>query len=347
MEAIVRRILAGLGAPDLVDQLGERLPPSDLQSLLLAVMRRRAARATAPGLLALAERVRLFRPSPVDARRFHALDGAAFAAAAGFEAVALAPVAPLGLDAVLGRIDPNNVLTALRSAQVVGDPTSSLAIEAARRRRAARTAEPVRLCTSQQTVRLQPLKHPDHTPHFRLFALVTAGRAAASFGFERAALAEHLRVQLDLLRRLGELGYRFDDVEVTVSDTEVVRALRERGLPLPPAIADVEGELAALRDGPAATAVRRLARMATDVVAPLAAEWPAVRFRIDGGRLHAVEYYAGPCLHVTARDRDGAEMLLGDGGLVPWTAALLADDKERFFASGLGLELVAKKFGPA
>jgi hypothetical protein len=35
-----------------------------------------------------------------------------------------------------------------------------------------------------------------------------------------------------------------------------------------------------------------------------------------------------------------------DGGLVPWTQALLADRKERLLASAIGTEAVCKLFAP-
>ncbi len=49
-ELIARRVARQLGVEDLVTRLGEQVPPTDLQSLLLAVYRRRAQNET-PGRL--------------------------------------------------------------------------------------------------------------------------------------------------------------------------------------------------------------------------------------------------------------------------------------------------------
>ena len=108
---------------------------------------------------------------------------------------------------MLGRIHQNNVLSTIRNTEVVADPTASLALEAAVRRRRGRGA--VRLCTLGRILRLQPIPDlPGYTPHFRLFALVSAGRAQPSHGFEREALSEHLAVYRRLLDGLGIDGYR-------------------------------------------------------------------------------------------------------------------------------------------
>ena len=65
----------------------------------------------------------------------------------------------------------------------------------------------MRLCTLGRILRLQPIPDlPGYTPHFRLFALVTAGRAQPSHGFEREALSEHLAVYRRLLDALGDRG---------------------------------------------------------------------------------------------------------------------------------------------
>jgi len=87
-DPIVRRIAGALGAPDLLDGLAA-LPGSDLTSLLLAVMRARATRATPADLLARWDRGGLVAPSTVDARTFAALDRAAFDAARDFDAIEL------------------------------------------------------------------------------------------------------------------------------------------------------------------------------------------------------------------------------------------------------------------
>src|SRR4051794_22005309 len=147
------RIEREAGVPGLARVLAG-LAPSDLRSLLLEVMRAHAARRDPASLLAQYARDATVAPEASDARVLHRLNGLALDAASGFEAIELAPIAPLGLNAVLGRIDQNNLLSTIRNTEVLGDPTASLALECAVRRRSGEGL--VRLCTVTRVTRLQP-----------------------------------------------------------------------------------------------------------------------------------------------------------------------------------------------
>jgi len=194
----LRRIEREAGMPGLAEAL-TKLAPTDLQSLLLHVFREQAARRDPRALLAQYER----DSSVAAGRDVHALETRAFAAAAAFEPVALAPVSPLGLNGVLGGIGQNNVASTVRMTEVLADPTVALALEAAVRRRA-NPGETVRLCAACRVLRLQPVPPgPGFTQHFSLFALVTAGRAQPSHGFEIEALREHVAFYRALLEAVG------------------------------------------------------------------------------------------------------------------------------------------------
>src|SRR5580700_4001942 len=182
---IVARIAAQTGIPRLFPALSEEIAGSDLQSLLMDVYGARTAKSRESDLRRGAGRG-LMAASKVDARLLNQFDKTAFQIAAEFEAIELSPVGPLGLNHVLGGIDQNNVLTTIRNAEVLGDPTTALALECWRRRKglaSRKGQEVVRLCCSQRLIRLQPFK-PGFTPHFRLFALVSAGRDSGSHAFE-------------------------------------------------------------------------------------------------------------------------------------------------------------------
>ena len=216
VDAHLRRIEREAGVPGLAEALA-KLAPTDLQSLLLHVFREQAARRDPRTLLRQYERdasVRAERPVP-------ALEARAFAAAAAFEPVALAPVSPLGLNGVLGGIGQNNVASTVRMTEVLADPTAALALEAAVRRRE-NPGETVRLCAACRVLRLQPVPPgPGFTQHFALFALVTAGRARPSHGFEIEALREHIAVYRALL---GAIEH---EVRLTDAPERVLAALAD------------------------------------------------------------------------------------------------------------------------
>ena len=223
---IVGRIAAETGIPRLFPALSEEIALSDLQSLLMHVYQSRTAKSGESDLRRGAGRG-LVAASKVNARLLNQFDKTAFEIGQEFDAVELSPVGPLGLNHVLGGIDQNNVLTTIRNAEVLGDPTTALALECWRRRRdrSGRGGEAVRLCCSQRVVRLQPFDEQGYSPHFRLFALVSAGRDTGSHAFEIQHLGEHIRFYLRLFAALNGQGFIFREPLVEISDTAVVEAL--------------------------------------------------------------------------------------------------------------------------
>ncbi|WP_437907602.1 hypothetical protein WME95_06780 [Sorangium sp. So ce327] len=351
--------------------LAEDLPGNELTTLLLHCLRRRALRRSFADVLDHAERAPMTHASTADARRLHALDAAAYAAAAGFEAVDLAPIGPLGVTACAG-VEPNNVLATVRFAEVAADPTTGLALHAARRRRGTRGGEPLRFCASQRVLRMQPTTQPGFTPHFRLFALATAARSPGrgeDDACERRALLDHLVVWADLVRALPHAGFRAAGLRVVLSDTSLVRAslgargvdadamarrakahepgsteaaLREAGVDLPRRAADLVGAARSLGLGPELLA--RAERWVAEVSEPLTRARPEVEVAYDLARLQGLGYYAGPFIQLVVRRDDGLELPLGDGGALPWLGALLSNRRERMVATGIGSEILVKLF---
>jgi len=319
---------------DYGDLLGglENLSARDLNSLLLHVF---AGRSGPEGLLARFERLVAARPMRVDARVLHRAEGLAFAAASAFEAVALPPVLPLGATRALGGTHQNNVLSCLRGLEVMADPTTWLGLEAARRRR--ECVEVVRLCCSQRVIRMQPLPMKELLPHFQLFALASAGRRD-----ELTWLREHIAVWLDLLSQV-QVG----PLVVEVADARLVsRALAGAGVPREEVRAQVRAhDLAASRallgrHGVVLPRGRGLDAGLESVLAALAEDYPRVEMVIDLNRLEGLGYYCGPMLRISAGTEQ--RMPFVDGGLVDWPGRLLSDRREMMFASGVGLDWLAR-----
>jgi hypothetical protein len=144
---------------------------------------------------------------------------------------------------------------------------------------------------------------PGWAPHFRLFAAVSSARDAGSARTEAAFLLDHLTLWRRALAEL--LPGRRTWVTVTAFD-----------------------------DGP----VRE--RVADTVLPALAAAPSPVAVREDPDRVRAAGYYRDVAVAAWAED-DGEAVELGDGGLTTWTAALLADRKERCLVSCLATERLA------
>jgi hypothetical protein len=313
----LRRLVRAAGSDDILQALTQRLSPSDLQSLLLEVMRRRAAAVRPARVLAQWQSNRFVRPSPISARLLRKLDviGLELLEAQGFQTIELAPLVPLGTHSAVRATDQHRVISAVRSLEVVADSTNALAVEAAVRRGAAlrgdpRDADPVRLATSQRQVRAQQYGDPGALAHFQLFGLVTAGRDTGSWRFERAALFAHVVACVGILHAARAAGFRFAEVRVTLQDLgDGVRA----------------EPISAVRDD-------------------LAARFPDVPVRVEPAES---DYYQDVRFRVDLITRAGEEFNIADGGPVSWTRSLLGNDKERLVIGGLGPELLAVKCAPA
>lgn len=312
----IGRILKKAGEVELWEALAEKLSPTDLSSLLLEAFRIRAGRLAPSEVLDRYQRGRFAPPARVDPRIQSEFDLAAYSLLpAGFEPLELSPVCPLGTVSALAPVNQNNVLTTIRGVEVTADSTNVLALECALRRRAAmrkdpRSASAVRLCSSHRLLRTQTFDIPVAFPHFRIFSLCTAGRDRGSFRFERESLAEQAGFYIRLLDRSRSFGLK-------IRDTRLVLFLLEP---------DLETRLT--------REVGRVLGESPSAVTPEIAPPPE----------DAPGYYRTVRFQISARDPQGRELLLVDGGFTDWTQRLLGSRKERLLISGLGSERLLAAF---
>lgn len=193
------------------DALSRGMAPSELWSLLLAVFERRAARRTPAQVRQQWAADRFVQPCPVNQRTLNQLDSHLLAAASDFEALELSPLAPLATCSAVALTSQNRIVSTARGTEVVSDPTNVLALECARRLRAAPDAV-VKLTTSHRCVRAQAVpKRPGFASHFRMFCLATAGHERKDHAFVTAALTQHIRTHIAALDRLEQHDYHFPD----------------------------------------------------------------------------------------------------------------------------------------
>lgn len=283
------------------------LAPSETTPILLELARQQAARRRPRDLLAQFRRDGFVTPFMLDQRTVHRLDGLALAAASDFEALLLAPVAPLGSCSSLAPTSQDRTLSATRGTELVSDPTNVLALECARRLAAQPTAA-VRLCTVHQVLRAQPLPAgADLSRHFRLFALAEAGLGQPEDGFEVEAIARQLQVFDRLFDALAELGCAF---------------------PGRRAILHAAGARATL----AARVRARLNRALPHVA-------------IEERTLES-SYYHGVRVLFGAITASGQPAEIADVGVFDWAARLTANRRMRLVASGFGLQRALLSFMP-
>jgi hypothetical protein len=194
-----------------VAALAKEMAATELWSLLLTVMERRAAARSPATLMQQWAQDRFVVPTYIDQRTLLAIDQALFAAAHAFEAIELAPLAPLGVCSVVALTSQNRVVSTTRGTEVVSDPTNVLALESASRLRKDASVI-VRLATSHRCVRAQEVpKLPGFAAHFRMFAMTTAGHETKDQAFVVEALIDHIRTHLSGLDGLERIGYAFPE----------------------------------------------------------------------------------------------------------------------------------------
>ncbi len=281
------------------------MPPSETTPVWLEVARRQAERRQPKDLLGQYESDGFVQPSALDLRISVRLDAMALDAAPAFEAVLLSPVAPLGVCSALAPTSQDRTIPALRSLEVVSDPTNALALECARRLRL-RPTEDVRLCTVHQVLRAQPVPdRPGHSRHFRMFAMAEAGPGRAEDGFEVDAIVRHLSVFDRFFEATGALGLSFPQrraVILTTPDRDTLAA--------------------------------RVTRALTSALPHVAVEREPL----------TSSYYGGVRVQFGAHMRTGEFCPIGDLGVFDWAARLAANRHQRFVASGLGIQLAPLLF---
>ncbi len=306
-DLFLQRLCQETGVPDLPDVLCERLSPSDLSALMLEVFRRQAGNLTPAALLSAYKKNRLVKPSAVHAISFREfeLDWLRAGLAAGFEALELSPVGPLGSCSAVATVHQHKVLSALRGTEVVADCTNILALEASVRRQAAGCpTDPLHLCAAHRHLRTPQTHVPGFTAHFGVFCLTSSGRDTGSFAFEKEHVVSHIGLYLRMLRGI------FNDAHLTIA----LKAL------------DAESGHNPVFEAVHETVRNRFAGVSISVV------------RIPQQQQ---EYYRALQFGIVLAYK-GNEYPVIDGGFTDWTQRLTGNRKERFIASGIGLEFVWK-----
>jgi hypothetical protein len=222
---------------------------------------------------------------------------------AGYEAVELSPLCPLGTNSVIATVDQHKVVSTSRNNEVVADSTAVLALACALRRRhlladRATRSQVVSLAASQRQVRAQGFASPRSWAHFRLLGVASAGRDRGSLAFEVEALVTQISFLVIVL------GHHWPGRRTRVAITDLCdrSELWERGV----------------------------AQVLSDRFPHLAVDFD----QRQSGR----GYYVAACYKVFVIDPNGDEVECGDGGCTTWTRQLLSNNKERLVIGGLGME---------
>lgn len=210
-QSIIKHVLEKVGNKNLIDELTTRLSQSEINTFLLALSKEIANKNTPNDILNKYESNRFVKPSelnPIKVKQVEILM-LEMAEASGFSSVLLSPASPLGSCSVTAKVDQNNVISATRGLELIADSTNILAIYLAngiKNKTINNTKSPVHLSATCRVTRGQIFKINEFVPHFSLFTLVSSGKDTGSYGFEKDAIARHMRFYISYLEE--KLGHK-------------------------------------------------------------------------------------------------------------------------------------------
>lgn len=295
--------------------LTEKLSNSDLQSLLIEAFRNRSLNITTSKVLNEFRDSRFFSPSEFPQALLSRFDLLAYSLLSGdWHSLDLSPVTPLGTCTTISNLSQNRMLSTIRNSEVVADSTSTMALQAALMRKKnlgsdAKSTQTINCCSSHRLLRAQSFEEGKFSAHFRVFALVSAGRDTGNYAFELSQLEEHIGFYLSLCTKLNLIR----EAEVHISDfsgkfnTSLLEEMFER----------------------------------------LEESYRETRFLLTPERSEARNYYSPVAFRIRFTDPEGRTWDIVDGGFTNWTQQLLNSRKERYLSSAIGTELLFRVFPEA
>jgi hypothetical protein len=301
--ADLERILRKLEKADLITLLVEGISGSDLNSLLLKVFSEKTKTSSPSDLLKRYRENRFVHPAKVDVLRLKQLEMDVLNIAAKHSSlpIQLSPVAPLGSTSVIGTVDQNKVISALRGTEVVSDATNLLAIHISDliKTNKNKREDFIRFCATHRHVRAQFFGDAtEMLPHFHLFCMVTSGVDQGSYSFEKKSFWEHIKVYQSIFKTLfgSEIEIIFSERDGYKDNAGLVSRIINHGYELSMNVSVNTGE-----------------------------------------PNNKNQYYKG--LQFTIKTViDKKEYYIGDGGFVNWTQKMLGNKKERLLISAIGMD---------
>lgn len=356
IQAIIHGALKRWKGKTISDFLSGSMKLSDTQWLLSHLFENIVAGLDATHVMDQRTRDAFVQPCEVDQRTLQLFDQIASSTLGEkYSMVELSPLASIGSNSLLTKIQQANILPTSRMNELVADIAVALSIESAVKYR--NTNNEVHMASSHRVVRVQDVSSiPGFTQHFRMFGLCHTGKFTNGSYVE--SIKEQIRFHLNLISRLSDVG-TVQDVRVYLSNILAsAHLIQKNGLAIDEvrSMTDYEDEydlcaksnLRCTRYSETIPDVdpdvERILEPLSSIAEALRMEYTNMTVFYDLGRIAGTGYYNGACFKVTARNRDGLEFPLVDGGTSDWTTKLLHNKKVTCMTSGIGSELFCRKF---
>ena len=306
---VTRKLLEKLGHPELLLLLTKGLSGTELNTLLLDVIRDKTTSMSAPELFKKYQLNRFVKPADLPVLELKKTEFELLTLFKNhlFEPIELSPVSVLGSCSVVASVDQNKILSALRGTEALADATNAMALHICDLKKRKlwvpnQSAQKLRLGTIQRHVRTQSITAAGFTPHFKVGCFVTSGIDSGAFTFEKESLFE----QLQLLHAIYKDYYGVQKISF--------RFLCRSGYPDP-------------------------LRLANEVKDHIVRHKGQFEIEIVENPEKETNYYKGLQYKTDIMCKNEI-FEIADGGFVDWTQQILQNKKERFLIGGIGFEFM-------
>ena len=284
-----------------------------------------------------------------------------------YDCIDVSPINPLGVNSNLSMLSQNLVLSTIKNSEVCGDPTTALALEAAKRRKDGITTD-INLATITRILRMQPFdSSKGYMQHFNLIGILTLANKKNNSELFSNVFYEHISIWINLTERLKKVGFNLGKVEVGITNIDFVENIianekidrnlitqnslnddfnftESLNIKVPSKVYSYDELSQGLIEQYSLYKYEQKFREIELIIEKLKTKYPDVDFYIDMERKAGLGYYNGICFHIYSTiEKD--KIQLSDGGVSNWCAQLLSDCNEQTITSGYGAELILKLYG--
>lgn len=202
--------------PKRVETLATKLTGPELNGVIQDALKRQTEQLSPADVLVAYQANPLVKPASIDVMGLRTLEDQFLAVmnAFGYTPIELSPVAPLGSRSVITAADPNQIVSAVGSMEVVSDAATALSLHVADQRTdpANHPAAPSRLSTLHRPIQSSAAPDtPGTGPHTKMACFIAAGRSSGNYQFEKETFTEHVTMMALYLRDillLDDLTFR-------------------------------------------------------------------------------------------------------------------------------------------
>ena len=203
MNKLISKIESKTGIENIVERLSGNISGSEFNSLLLEIFKKRTDGLSPASVLKELGKNRFAKPAGIDpvTIKKEEIDWLETSEKFGFEPVLLSPLTQLGTVSSMAPVDQQNVVSGLRSTEVVSDATNVMSLIAADRIKTSKETKELDYCTTHRHVRAQLFENPNFTAHFGLFCMISTAKDEGSYSFETGQLRKYFSFYHEMLSR--------------------------------------------------------------------------------------------------------------------------------------------------